>query len=104
MTQLEMFKNDMSDLKKEYDKVNDLYEKLKTVFGTYVFECEIFEVLYSSLEFSLKLVEGKYNDKSNWISWYIYENDWGKKEYEAGYDNNMKKICSVEDLYNIIIT
>jgi hypothetical protein len=37
-----------------------------------------------------------------WITWHIYENDFGKKKLEAGYDKNLKPICNWNDVLDLI--
>jgi hypothetical protein len=50
----------------------------------------------------IKLVTKLANDKLNWIEWYIDENDFGRKKYEAGYDGKMRPVKSTRDLLNLI--
>jgi len=50
----------------------------------------------------VKLVAKLAGDTGRWIDWYIYENDFGRKKYEAGYDGNLKPIKSTRDLLNLI--
>lgn len=37
-------------------------------------------------------------DPQGWIMWYILENDYGDKGYDAGYKGKMKPIKTIEDL------
>jgi hypothetical protein len=41
-------------------------------------------------------------DTNSWVDWYIYENDFGRKKHEAGYDGKLKPIKSTRDLLNLI--
>ena len=50
----------------------------------------------------IKLVSQLAGDDGNWISWYIDENDFGRKKFRAGYDGKMKQIKSTRDLLNLI--
>jgi hypothetical protein len=50
----------------------------------------------------VKLIAELAGDAYRWIDWYIYENDFGRKKYEAGYDGNLKPIKSTRDLLNLI--
>ena len=38
-----------------------------------------------------------------WLDWYCYENDMGKKGYDAGFDGEVKPIKTLEDLADLII-
>ena len=41
-------------------------------------------------------------DPEGWIMWYILENEYGAKGYDAGYKGDMKPIKTPEDLFQII--
>jgi hypothetical protein len=41
-------------------------------------------------------------DKSEWLNWYAFENDYGKKELEAGIPGEMKRIVTLDDLLTLI--
>ena len=41
--------------------------------------------------------------EDTWLDWYCYENDMGKKGYDAGYDGELKPITTLEDLADLII-
>lgn len=51
---------------------------------------------------SIKIASVAIGDKYEWVSWYVYENDLGKKKFEAGRDGNMKPVCSWDDLLDVI--
>lgn len=59
------------------------------------------EIIYQNLQAYGRLLETMIagDHISEWISWYIWENKFGANQYEAGYKNNIRKICDVEDLY-----
>ena len=44
----------------------------------------------------------KIGDDSNWLDWFIFENDCGEKAMEAGYDKNLKPIKTIDDLIELI--
>jgi hypothetical protein len=50
----------------------------------------------------IKLVSELAGDTGAWIDWYINENDFGRKKYEAGYNGKMKPIKNTRDLLNLI--
>jgi hypothetical protein len=41
-------------------------------------------------------------DKADWLFWYMYENDMGRKGYEAGTPDAYRQIKTVEDLLWVI--
>lgn len=38
----------------------------------------------------------------SWVSWFVFDNEFGKKGLEAGFDGKMTKITSVDDLWDLI--
>lgn len=50
----------------------------------------------------IRVVSELAGDRNNWIDWYIYENDFGKKKHEAGYDGNRKPIKTTRQLLDLI--
>jgi len=41
-------------------------------------------------------------DYNEYIAWFVFENDFGKKQLSAGYDKKLKKIVTLKQLYNLI--
>lgn len=51
----------------------------------------------------IKLLEKLMEDKDQWISWWIYEKDWGTKKHLAyKLDGKVIPTKTIKDLYNII--
>lgn len=50
----------------------------------------------------IELLEDVFGDKSSWIQWFIFENDWGARAMEAGFKDNMLPIKTTEDLYDLM--
>lgn len=42
-------------------------------------------------------------DESDWVGWYVFENNMGKGGLKAGYDK-VEKVDTVEKLYKVITT
>jgi len=42
------------------------------------------------------------NDDSNWIEWFIFDNDFGNKKLKIKYNKKVRKIISIRQLYNLI--
>lgn len=49
-----------------------------------------------------RLIELLLGDTSGWISWYIYDNDFGIKGMEAGLHNRLESITTPEQLLELI--
>lgn len=91
------FKEDMDSLKKFIDRKN-------TISKFVGIESEIFELISETIHNIILLLENKWlqDKKSEWIAWYVYENDFGLKKLKAGYDDNIKPVKTILDLYLII--
>ena len=97
------FKKDMTRLKKACRHIDKVYEDSKKVFGQDCFESPWYEAMYRGFELAADLVAEKYDDNvSKWISWYIWENNWGKDKMEAGSDKEMFPIITFKDLWKIM--
>lgn len=49
-----------------------------------------------------KLLTEATGDTNDWISWFVWNNEFGGDGLEAGYDGKLKKIKTVSDLWNLI--
>lgn len=96
----EEFQSSMDNLKefmKELDKLNDVLNVLSPS-GTCV--CEIG---HKFIDDYISLVERSINDTSNSVSWYIYDNDFGSREFRIGLEGQGEFIISNEKiLYEVI--
>jgi len=104
MSNYKEFNADMKRLKKVSVSIDKVYEDSKKVFGTGCFESPWYEAMYLSFNLAMELVAEKYGDYANdWISWHIYENDWGKEKMEAGNKGEkLKPIITIRDLWNVM--
>jgi hypothetical protein len=87
--------------KKCHDDNEALLESMKPIFG-YLVESHIFKQLWSSFNYLTLVTETLLGSESEWLDWYCWENDMGKKGLEAGYDKNIKPIKSLNDLLDLI--
>jgi hypothetical protein len=42
-------------------------------------------------------------DQHDWISWYLFDNDCGKRKMEAGHDGKLSKISTPKQLAQLIV-
>ena len=67
-------------------------------------DCELFAA-YDRMEYNyITAVALLIGDESNWIEWYVYDNDCGRKGLEAGIKGDLSVIDSVEKLVKLIET
>ncbi len=87
------FKQVIEKLEQESKYLDDLIE-----LDVYVFE------RLSSSETVVKLLENIFNDKNEWISWWVWEKNFGKKQELQAFDRTGKLIptTTIKDLYNIL--
>jgi hypothetical protein len=90
----------IKQIQKDFAKVDQFIKDIGHYFDSYLFElgCELLNTQIDILKTAMND-----NNKDSWIDWYIYENDFGKKCLEAGYDNKVRKINTFEDLYNLMV-
>jgi len=57
----------------------------------------LFDAIWTGFENMLAIV-----DKDSWISWYIYDNDMGKKDFSVTINSKKFKVKTVKTLLRII--
>jgi len=100
MITLEQFKSALDDIKLfgiAEDLINDGFKKLG----------QDSRIIMSQPEVAIvRLLENVFNDKGQWIQYFLYELDWGKK-YEDGCitdtDGSFIRLSTIEELYNFLI-
>lgn len=80
---------------------NYLFDDLNNILGIDI-EGRLAGKMFSLFKFTLEQTALAIGDKQDWLEWFVYENDCGAKKMEAGYDDNLKPICTVDDLIDLI--
>lgn len=97
MLSLKEFKKGIAVIKELHEK----RDKIDKIFSSIMDGYPIFTLFDKAedvhLEFLKELMGG---DESDWISWFVYENDFGKSKFTISYDGNTHIIDTVEKLYN----
>ena len=81
--------------------VSEAFDKLEEVLGVRS-DSEFFNTYWKAIELCIEAVSIAVGDEQDWISWYIYDNEYGKKKMKAGYDGKLKKIGAIKDLVKLI--
>ena len=87
-------------LQRRLDKADKSMELMYSVFGSNP-EGPFQDGIYGLFDMAIDGVAKAIGDEDDWLSWFIYDNEWGKKEYEAGYEPKVK-IKSIEDFVTIL--
>ena len=100
MITLQQFKSALSDIKRfqqAQDSINDGFKILGQDSRIMITEPESVVV---------RLLETIFNDKGEWIQYFLYELDWGKK-YEDGCitdtDGSFIKLSTIDELYVFLL-
>lgn len=88
---------------KEQLEICKEFEKERDEFFKYHYP-ESYEFLNILFDKYVQNIAKMFGDESNWIDWYIYENEYGKRKLEAGEKGNLKPIKNVKDLYKLIVS
>lgn len=86
----------LTKLLEEYKELSDACDAARAA-GCLDIEGRLQNAIWSSIETVISFF-----DPEGWIMWYILENDYGAKEYEASYDGNKRMIKTPEDLFWIM--
>lgn len=80
----------------EYRELSDACDAARAA-GCLEVEGRLQNAMWSSIETVISFL-----DPDGWIMWYILENDYGSKGYDAGYHGNLKPIKTTSDLLWLI--
>lgn len=84
-----------------HDRISEIFQKMENVLG-YIGESDLFDIVWKNFNAHTEALSILLGDEEKWLEWYAFENRFGKKEYEAGCDNQMLIIKNFEDLLWII--
>lgn len=79
-------------LSAEFDRLGDLIDPNSTLY----------EAVWRTFDVMVNAMSVAIGDKNEWLAWYIFENDCGRKGYSAGYGNDLKPVTSILGLLEII--
>jgi len=81
-------------------KYLDLSEKCSAAEAAGVLDPEgkLFTSIWSTFDAMLEII-----DPNDWISWYIFDNDCGKKKMEAGHGDVLNEITTPRQLAKLIV-
>ncbi len=89
------------NLKKFMKKQDKLDAVLKVIAPSGTSVCEFGNEFIDDY---IRLLEQSVNDQSNWVSWFVFENDFGAKKMKVKLPNGKEyKIASEKLLYDICL-
>lgn len=101
---LDEFTVDMNRLR----EVSNYYEGMRVAFQALNWSCydypgsNLFDAFIEKLNLQFEIMN--HRDAGEFISWFIFDNDWGEKGYEAGYqDQGRWPITTIAELYDLIM-
>ena len=86
--------SNITDCQKEVQNLHEVINRDIELFAVY-------DRLEADYVAAVSLLVG---DENNWIEWFVYDNDCGRKGLEAGIKDNLSVIDSVEKLVKLIET
>lgn len=86
----------------EYKKLNDLYNKIDKAAKRLIF-FKIYPIEHEEL--ILEVLKEAFNDESDWIGYFIFELDFGKKWTKDSVSDNGKIVVlkTFKDLYDLLV-
>jgi len=96
--EFDKFHGKMMALDRHFTEIEAVQDAFRTMLdGHYVYN--IGEEIINEY---VNMLADQVGDTANWINWFIWENDFGKRGHEAGYDGEMTSIRTIDDLYRLI--
>lgn len=99
MINFELFEKTINVIKEQEDKDKKIQDLMCD--GIITYSCDITSVC-------VKLLESSFNDDDEWVSWWIWDCDYGQKRaryWPKGFDVNEEgiDISNIKDFYNFLI-
>lgn len=95
----ERFLKALSDIKKFMDEQDELYYALKVISPSSTGVCEFGN---DFIESYIKYIEDSFGDECNWLSWFIFENNFGREKRFVIIDEKKHIISSPKIFYNTL--
>ena len=101
MISFDMFKKFIEAIKKQHEKETKFTKALESICDGF-FVSELTEDITNML---VTIMETELEDTSEWLTWWMYEKDFGtRKDMTAYYaDESEIKLDTVEEIYNFLI-
>ena len=65
--------------------------------------CPLYTAVFELIDVAILAASSAIGDSAGeWLDWFVHDNDCGRKAHEAGYDNRLRPIRTVEDLLDLI--
>jgi len=99
MIKLETFKKAIEAIKKQSEKELKFCKALEDIMDGHF----VPEMSSNILEALLSCLKDIFNDREDWVDWWIYDKDFGKNKKLTVYKKGKEiKLDTVEDLYNFL--
>ena len=87
----------LREWKQHHDAVAKLLGSLEATIGLN-YSGPLFETVWKLFDAYTATLAVEVSDFDGWLEWFILENYMGGKALQAGFDNKMRKISTLEDL------
>lgn len=95
-------KKHIENLKKLYAKTNNIWHGFNFAHGGNP-NCRLFDRVAEIQELALGFVRDLIGDEHNYLSWYIYDNEWGERRLTVQIDDGPERvIINYDDILNVI--
>ena len=82
---------------KEQDKLNAV---IKVISPT---STGVVEFGNKFIDDYIRIVEDALNDPANWVSWFVFDNDFGKKKLKVVVNGKSFNICDEKQFYDVCL-
>jgi hypothetical protein len=94
------FEKYINCLKEFFDEQEKLDNVLKVIAPSGTSVCEFGNKFVDDY---IDLMENALNDDAHWISWFVFDNNFGNKKLTIMIGNNYHKISSTKKFYDVVI-
>lgn len=94
------FERAISDLKSFFKEQEKLDAVLKVISPTSTGVCEFG---HSFIDAFIRLGEAALKDEYNWLSWFVFDNEFGAKKLTVSFDGKDYTIANEKDFYDALV-
>ncbi len=91
----------LREWKQHHDAVDKLLGGLETTIGLN-YGGPLFETVWKLFDSYTHTLAVEVGDFDGWLEWFFSENDMGAKAMAAGFDKQVRKIKTLDDLYGLL--
>lgn len=96
--------NDLKLAKQLFDEIGHIRIVVNdsVKFGLNPEDCALIQLADKYEDFIIQYIKGLLDDRNGWVEWFIYDNDFGVRGFQASVQDTHLNVRTVDDLQHMI--